>query len=286
MLQQQNGLSTVQTHDQNTTTNQNQEETTPFAMSTNIDASQPATREEPPPYNDQLTDFQSMGQTNVNDKEPEQDVEPPWTEPAHSKAMVRKLVACPVRFDMSSGRMRFFGPTTGMNLLSETTMNRSLERQESHWPIALLVNDLSPEAHDYLIDLFWSCHNSVFHLVHKDAFYDDRERGGTQFYSVFLHLCMLATGFRYADKDRQDMQRLYLSSHAESTIHAKARHMARLELERPGGIPSIQSLFLLGDLECMVGRDDTGWMYAGMCFKDCHFESFSYNIRDVFPTRL
>jgi hypothetical protein len=150
-----------------------------------------------------------------------------------------------------------------MNLLSETTMSKCVERKESHWPIALLVTDLSPEAHDYLIDLYWSCHNSVFHLVHKDAFYDDRERGETSFYSVFLHLCMLATGYRYSDKDRQDMQRLSTNQGAGSILQAKARHMARLELERPGGIPSIQALFLLGDLECMIGRDDTGWMYAG-----------------------
>jgi hypothetical protein len=136
-----------------------------------------------------------------------------------------------------------------MNILSETTMNKSLERHESHWPIALLINDLSPETHDYLMDLFWNYHNSVFHLVHKDAFYDDREQGATQFYSVFLHFCMLAVAVRYADKDRQDIQRIALTGTASSTLHAKARSMARLELERPGGIPSIQALFLLGDLE-------------------------------------
>jgi hypothetical protein len=269
--QQQNGLSAVQDQDQNIHLNQNHEEDISFSMGTDINASQIGTGEEPPPYNDQHPEHQSMGQTNTINEQSEQEVEPPWTEPASSKAMVRKLVACPVRFDMSSGRMRFFGPTTDMSVLSETTMNKNLERQESHWPIALLVGDLSPEAHDYLIGLYWSCHNSVFHLIHKDAFYDDRERGGTQFYSVFLHLCMLATGFRYADKDRQDMQRLFVGSHNESTLHAKARHMVRLELERPGGIPSIQALFLLGDLECMVGRDDTGWMYAGTYFHRLRF---------------
>jgi hypothetical protein len=264
MLQQQSALSNVQNQDHIETTSQLQEENIVFGMSTNIDMSETGGGEEPPPYNDQPTEFQPMNQNSATNERPEQEVEPPWSEPPLSKAMVRKLVPCPVRFDMSSGRVRFFGPTTGMSILSETTMNKSLERQESHWPIALLINDLSPEAHDYLIGLYWSCHNSVFHLVHKDAFYDDRERGGTQFYSVFLHLCMLAVGFRYSDKDRQDMQRLRPSSHAESTLHAKARHLARLELERPGGIPSIQALFLLGDLECMIGRDDTGWMYAGM----------------------
>jgi hypothetical protein len=263
MLQQQSALSNVQNHEHISITSRLPEENMGFEISTNIGMSETGDSEEPPPYNHPSTEFQPLQSNSTIQELPEQDPEPPWTEPPQSKAMVRKLVPCPVRFDMSSGRVRFFGPTTGMNLLSETTMNKSLERQESHWPIALLVNDLSPEAHDYLIGLYWSCHNSVFHLIHKDAFYDDRERGGTQFYSLFLHLCMLAVGFRYSDKDRQDMQRLLPSSNAESTLHAKARSLARLELERPGGIPSIQALFLLGDLECMLGRDDTGWMYAG-----------------------
>jgi hypothetical protein len=159
-----------------------------------------------------------------------------------------------------------------MNVLSETNMSKSLERQESHWPIALLINDLSPETHDYLIDLFWSCHNTVFHLVHKDAFYNDRERGGTQFYSVFLHFAMLATAIRYAEKDRLDIQRLLQTGSGISSLHEKARCLATLELERPGGIPSIQALFLLGDIECMIGRDDRGWCYAGQWSHEQYFE--------------
>jgi len=153
-----------------------------------------------------------------------------------------------------------------MNLLPATTLDKGMERQESHWPIALLVPDLTPEAHNYLMELFWSCHNSHLHLVHKDAFYDDQERGGTQFYSVFLHCCMLAISVRYASHDRQDVQRLKLRGHISSTLHAKAKSMAKLELDRPGGIPSIQALFLLADMECMNGRDDTGWMFAGRAF--------------------
>jgi hypothetical protein len=145
-----------------------------------------------------------------------------------------------------------------------------MERQESHWPIPLLIRDLSPETHDCLMELFWSCHNLVFHIVHKDAFYDDLEQGGTQFYSLFLHICMLAMGFRYADKGRPDIQRLAMntvSGHISSTLHMKAKSLAKVELEKPGGIPSIQAFILLGDLECMTGRDDTGWMFAGMSFR-------------------
>jgi hypothetical protein len=164
--------------------------------------------------------------------------------------------------DINSG-VRFFGPTTSMNLLSVTTLDKTLERHESHWPIALILPDLTPEAHDYLMEIFWTCHNSGIHLVHKDAFYDDQQCGGTRFYSVFLHVCMLAISLRYASKDRQDIQRLVLKGQVSSTLHMKAKCMAKTEIERPGGIPSIQALFLLADIECMSGRDDTGWMFAG-----------------------
>ena len=178
-------------------------------------------------------------------------------------SVVKKLVPSPVRFDMASGRVRCFGPTTIMHLLTQTSLSKSLVRKETHWPICTVIRDLSPDTHDYLMDLYFTCHNNVLHLVHQDAFDDDHKSGSTQFYSTFLHLTMLATGFRYADKSRVDVKKLALSGNMSSTLHEKAKSMAALEIEKPGGIPSIQSLFLLGDIECAIGKDDTGWQFAG-----------------------
>ena len=177
--------------------------------------------------------------------------------------IVQTLVPSPVRFDMASGRVRCFGPTTSMNVLTATSLNRSMDRKDNHWAICAIVRDLSPETHDYLMDTFWSCYNSVIHLVHMIAFYEDQETGRTQFYSTFLHLTILAIGYRYADKTRPDVKRLSVSGNGSSTLHLKAKDMAKLEIEKPGGIPSIQGLVLLGDLECLVGRDDSGWMFGG-----------------------
>jgi hypothetical protein len=69
-----------------------------------MDTLQSVETEEPPPYNDQATNFRHISQPTTSQDQSSSDSEPPWTEPAHSKAMVRKLVPCPVRFDMSSGR--------------------------------------------------------------------------------------------------------------------------------------------------------------------------------------
>ncbi|KAF2462823.1 uncharacterized protein BDR25DRAFT_386050, partial [Lindgomyces ingoldianus] len=185
---------------------------------------------------------------------------------AHSKAIIGKLAPRPVKFDMASGRVRFFGPTTNMHILSRSTSDPS-KNSESFWPISTLVRDLSPETHDYIIDLFFDHHNSALHIVHKWAFLDDLKEGGTQFYSNFLHMCMLAEGYRYADKSRADLKKLACPGPDSSTFHTKAKKMAELELVKPGGVPSIQAFFLLGDLEVGIGRDDTGWMYAGMAFR-------------------
>jgi hypothetical protein len=178
-------------------------------------------------------------------------------------SVIKRLLPSPIRFDMASGRVRYFGPTTNMNVLSTTDPNSDLEQRQTHWPIGLLLRDLSPEAHNYLMDLFWTCHNSVIHLVHFDAFYLDQERGASQFYSTFLHITMLATGYRYADKSRPGIQQLALKGPIMSTLHEKAKAMATLEIERPGGIPLIQAFSLLGALEFYSGRDDTGWVYTG-----------------------
>jgi hypothetical protein len=52
----------------------------------------------------------------------------------------------------------------------------------------------------------------------------------------------------------------------ESDLHREAKYLFEYELEKPGGIPSVQALLILGDLECGVGRDNTGWMIGGIQF--------------------
>ncbi|KAK5632738.1 hypothetical protein RRF57_008452 [Xylaria bambusicola] len=126
-----------------------------------------------------------------------------------------------------------------------------------------IIRSLTPKTHDYLMHNFWKHHNSVFQVVDRACFEADRGSEKPRFYSSFLHVIMLALGWRFADKDRCDVARINVGNH-ESAIHREAKSMLEIDLERPTGIPSIQSLLLLGDLECGVGRDNIGWMYAGM----------------------
>ncbi|RGP59435.1 hypothetical protein FLONG3_11186 [Fusarium longipes] len=167
-------------------------------------------------------------------------------------------------FDQISGRLRFFGPTANSHVYAESSsLADSHEPSEQVRRAVKTIQSLSQETHDYLIDGFFQYYNSVIQVIDRSAFEADRNSKSSKFYSHFLHIAILAMGYRVADMSREDMRKITLKPR-ESTLHREAKHMLDIELEQPGGIPSVQALLLLGDLECGVGRDNTGWMYSGM----------------------
>jgi hypothetical protein len=189
------------------------------------------------------------------------------------ESMVKRLLSTRghLSFDQLSGRLRYFGPTTNCHIYSELNPSEDASRAalEQQRRTEKVIRSLSSESNDYLMELYWRHYNAVIHVVHQAAFEEDRENGRTQYYSGFLHICMLAMAYqRFADKSRPDMMKIGLPAR-ESTLHKEAKYMLDLELEQPGGIPSIQALLLLGDLECGVGRDNLGWLYAGMANRLC-----------------
>lgn len=195
---------------------------------------------------------------------------PSMLPPPKKDGMVNRLLSTRghLSFDQLSGRLRYFGPTTNCHVHSESLnpFGSTQEKDEQKRRCDKIIRSLPLETYDYLMELFWQCYNPVIHVLHQEAFNEDRESGKTQFYSGFLHVCVLAMGFRFADKDRLDVKRISLPG-MESTLHREAKYMLDHELERPGGIPSVVSLLLLGDLECGVGRDNLGWLYGGMAVR-------------------
>ena len=185
--------------------------------------------------------------------------------PGESKGLVDCLLSTSghISYNKNNGQTRYYGPTTNIHVYADlsltTTAADSWERSKR---TGRVIRDLSSEAHDYLMELYWTYYNSVMHIVHKQSFYRDRENGGTQYYSGFLHICLLAMGFRFADKTKPEMQKISLGNR-ESTLHREAEYLFEYELDKPGDLPSVQALLVLGDLECGLARDNTGWMYAG-----------------------
>jgi hypothetical protein len=187
--------------------------------------------------------------------------------------MVSKLLSTTghLSFDELSGRLRYFGPVANLHIHSDLRLqsdyaNRQALEQQRRAEKA--IRSISLETHDYLMNLFWDCYNSVLHVIHQQAFEEDRERGGSQYYSGFLHICVLAMGYRFADKTRPDKMRISLPD-KENTLQREAKYMLEYEIEQPGGIASIVALLLLGDLETGSGRDNLGWLYAGMANRLC-----------------
>ena len=208
---------------------------------------------------------------------------PSMLPPPKKDGMVNRLLSTRghLSFDQLNGRLRYFGPTTNCHVHSESVnpFDTTHETNEQARRADKIIRSLPLETYDYLMDLFWQCYNPVIHVLHQEAFNEDRDMGRTQFYSGFLHVCVLAMGFRFANKERLDIKRISMPG-MESTLHREAKYMLDHELERPGGIPSVVALLLLGDLECGIGRDNVGWMYGGMAVR------LAFDIGYVFPPLL
>ena len=190
---------------------------------------------------------------------------PPRIQASKKEGLVHMLLSTRghLSFDQLSGRLRFFGPASNFHIYADSpTAVDVRESPEQVRRTERIIRSLTIETHDYLMDLFWEYYNSVLHIVHKEAFNEDMQSLNNKYYSGFLHISILAMGYRFADLDREDMKKITLGNR-ECTLHREAKYMLDMELERPGGIPSVQAFLLLGDLECGVGRDNTGWMYAG-----------------------
>lgn len=168
-----------------------------------------------------------------------------------------------VSFDQSAGRIRYFGNTSNIHVYAESSCPAGFREQPAQVRRSeRVIRALGSSTHDYLMSSFWDHYNSGHQIVDQATFEADRVSQDPKFYSLFLHMAVLAAGYRFADRTRGDVKKLGLGTW-ESTLHREAKSMLETELERPGEIPSVQALLILADLECGVGRDTQGWLYSG-----------------------
>ena len=226
------------------------------------DGSTPGSQPSP---QDEYLEGEHHEQDNISHHDGDSAGSPSMLPPPKREGMVSRLLSTRghLSFDQLSGRLRYFGPTTNCHVHSElgNPMDLNMESQEQARRSEKIIRSLPLETYDYLMETFWRCYNQVIHVLHREAFNEDREAGRMQFYSGFLHVCVLAMGYRNADKTRPDMQKISLPG-MESTLHREAKYMLDHELERPGGIPSVVGLLLLGDLECggkLISASMTEW---------------------------
>lgn len=182
-------------------------------------------------------------------------------EPKHD-SNVRHLLTPRGRLslDQSAGRVRFFGPTANIHVYAESSCHSHSDAMTCRANGA--IQGLASSTHGYLMTCFWEHFNAAYQVVDQATFEADRISQDPKFYSAFLHITMLAAGYRFADRSREDIKRMAMGSW-ESTLHREAKAMLQVELEKPGEVASVQALLILADLECAVGRDTQGWLYSG-----------------------
>ncbi|TQN63894.1 hypothetical protein CSHISOI_11530, partial [Colletotrichum shisoi] len=119
------------------------------------------------------------------------------------------------------------------------------------------LRTLNSVIHEYLMSNFWTHYDSTLRTIPRESFESALELQNRKCYSSFLHISILAIGFRFADPSREDVKQMAVGIR-ESSLHREAKSLAESELEKPGGIPSALALLLFGDMECGVGRDNSG----------------------------
>lgn len=174
-----------------------------------------------------------------------------------------------LKYDSTTGALRYSTPVAGYQH-SADRITDSQRIPSGSWHIQRrlqhVIKDLDPITHEHLMSCFWYSYNNVLQVVDQIAFQQDQDEDELH-YSGFLHICCLAMGFRFADKSRHDIKALDRGSR-HSSFHESVRYMVETELDNPRGLTTIQGLLILSDLECAVGRDRSGWMYAGVA---CRF---------------
>lgn len=119
----------------------------------------------------------------------------------------------------------------------------------------LSLDQLTSSCKQYLMNCFWTRHNSIFHAVNQKAFLSGMHNGNKQTYSLFLHLAILAVGFSYADLGRPETQELCTGANGYkvSSLHQECRLLVELELEGEPTIAFAQAMLLMAELEMNHG---------------------------------
>lgn len=176
-----------------------------------------------------------------------------------------------LQYSSATGQLSYTGPVERLQHYGHGFMQSPdtppgswhMQRRLSH-----IISELDQETYDYLMTCFWSSYNAHLMIVDQEAFQRHKIEDGDQVhYSTLLHLCCLAMGFRFADKSRMDIQAL-IRGNRDSIFHGNARYMVESELKKPHRLSTVQSLLILGDLECAGGSDTTSWMYTGLSAPD------------------
>ena len=200
-----------------------------------------------------------------------------------TSCLVYDLIArtCQISYEGAKGRVQYFSPSVTLEQYCDQVMRPSPNGSETPTrPSAKrpprVLGELSTDVEQYLMDLFWTRYNKTLDIVNKEAYTTDHDRGGSKYYSEFLHITCLAMGFTFASREKPEL-RQFCRGRRLSVFYQEVKYALDAELEESEGITTIQALMILSDLECALGRKELGWLYSGKSKTDTqHHDTWTH----------
>lgn len=117
-----------------------------------------------------------------------------------------------------------------------------------------------------LLNIFWDFQPLSITVVHRDMFLEHLFPGTTnEYYSDFLLNCILACAVRLSTR---------VAIRSLSAMYIKRAKVELVNAMEQATIATVQGFCLLSDFEMSSGRDQTGWLYAGISSPSSYFVHF------------
>lgn len=201
-----------------------------------------------------MTSAQDGDVSAVNPSIPE-----PPTSPQHSAPF---LVALSNDFDSGAMQKQYYSSAANFqghpDSSSDNVMNQIVARKSR---ARACIDSIPVDTHDHFMHSFWTYYNAAWHMLSREVFNSERDSGQHEFYSPLLHLCILATGSRYADPSRL-RQGDYCYLNYDSRLYQEARQIFESDMLTESSIPMMMSAFLIADLSGNRRRYSTGWFFS------------------------
>ncbi|KAI1625298.1 hypothetical protein EDD37DRAFT_382323 [Exophiala viscosa] len=155
-------------------------------------------------------------------------------------------------------------------LLVPGTSGSQTRQTELSWT-RLFIDQLSSSCKQYLLNCFSTRFNSIFNVVNMDVFLESMARSRKPYYSLFLHITILAVGLLYAEPDNPEVQKLQSRERGaqKSALHRQCWLLVESELAEQPTLALGQGLLLLAEIEMRQGDGNMGCLLIGTACRLC-----------------
>lgn len=137
---------------------------------------------------------------------------------------------------------------------------------DDQWALSF-VRRLAPDYRQILLDSYWDEFNSIIPLVNKQVFQEAQRKQNRQFYSPFLHLCMLAAGQSSSGLTKLSSHETPFATRYGATspqdLSMQCSLLTKHQLCAPATVAAVQAFLLLAVLDMHRRRDRSSRLLIG-----------------------